>query len=77
MVRDREGHDFTDIVAVGKGRSGVFDGQRDVAADEVEPRIAHQRAGQQPRLGQHLETVADAEHRDTATGRFDHRAHDR
>ena len=36
------------------------------AADEVEAGVAHQRAGQETRLGQHLEAVADAEHRHAA-----------
>ena len=34
-----------------------------VAADELEAGVAHQDAGQQPRLGEDLEAVADAEHR--------------
>ena len=31
-------------------------------ADELQPAIAHQRAGQQPAFHQNLESVADAEH---------------
>ena len=41
----------------------------DRAADEAEPGVAHQRAGQQPGLGQHLEAVADADHRHAASRR--------
>ena len=34
----------------------------DVVADEAQVLVAHQHAGQQPRLAQDLEAVADAEH---------------
>ena len=44
-----------------RGR-GVLDPQHLVAADELAVVVADQRAGQQVRLAQHLEAVADAEH---------------
>ncbi len=48
-----------------------------IAADEAQPGIAGERTGQQPGLAQHLETVADAEHRQPVVGRLhdlrDHR----
>ena len=47
----------------GEARLGLLDFQRDRPADEFQPGIAHQRAGQQPGFRQHLEAVADAEHR--------------
>ena len=34
----------------------------DLAADEAQADVRQQRAGQQPRLAQDLEAVADAEH---------------
>ena len=39
--------------------------------------VAHHRARQQARLEQHLEAVADAEHRPAALGEGGHRRHDR
>ena len=46
-----------------------------VLADEFQPCVAHQHAGQQTRLAQDLETVADAEH-EAAVGReLAHRVH--
>ena len=48
-----------------------------ILADEFQPRIAHQYAGQQARFAQDLETVADAEH-ETAVGcKLAHGVHDR
>ena len=42
---------------------GVLDAQPLVAADELLVRVADQPAGQQVRLDEHLEAVADAEDR--------------
>ena len=39
--------------------------------------VAHQRAGQHPGLGEHLEAVADADHRNAAARRLLDRLHDR
>ena len=51
--------------------------QLDRLAQELQARVLLQRAGQQPGLGEHLETVADADHR-TARGReFADRGHHR
>ena len=44
---------------------------------ELQAAVAQHRAGQQPGLEQHLEAVADAEHRAAALGERLHRAHDR
>jgi len=51
----------------------------DVNLFAVEPHvaIAQHRAGQQARLEQHLEAVADAEHRSAGLCELDHRGHDR
>ncbi len=65
-VGDRDVDHLAGIVAAGERRVGALDPQIDVAADEFERRIAHQHAGQQPRLAQDLEAVADAEHQPAA-----------
>ena len=51
------------------GGRGVLDAQPLVAADELAVVVADQRAGQQVRLAEDLEAVADAEHRQAAAGR--------
>ena len=51
------------------GRGRVLDAQPLVAADELAVVVADQRAGQQVRLAEHLEAVADAEHRQAVVGR--------
>ncbi len=76
-VRDRQAHDLTLAVALGEERLVVVDAQGDVAADELERGVAHQDAGQQARLAQHLEAVADAEHRRAGLRLGDDVAHDR
>src|SRR5205814_1265638 len=48
-----------------------------VAVAEVQVLVAGQRAGQQVRLAQDLEAVADAEHGQPVAGRLDDRVHDR
>jgi len=48
-----------------------------VAADEVQARVAHERAREQARLAQDLEAVADAQHRQAPPGRGDDLGHDR
>ena len=49
--------------------------QLHLLADVFEPCIAHQRAGQQPRLGQYLEPVANSQHQPAAGGKLLHRLH--
>src|SRR5690606_24511981 len=58
-------------------RGGGLDAQPLVAADEVQPGVAHERARQQPRLAGDLEAVADAEDRGAPAGRRDDLRHDR
>ena len=58
------------------GRRGAGDPQPLVAVDEVQVDVAGQRAGQQVALAQHLEAVADAEHRHAPVGGVDHARHD-
>ena len=76
-MRDRHADDLTGIVAAGERRIGTFDPQMHVMADEFQPRVAHQHAGQQAGLAEDLKSVADAEH-EAAIGRErPHRVHDR
>ena len=77
VMRDGKADRLALRIPGSKGRGGVLHVQRDIAADEVEPHVAHQRSRQQSCLGQHLETVANAKHRSTGIRRLDHRAHDR
>ena len=51
--------------------------QVDLAADEAQVLVEQQRAGQQPRLAEDLEPVADAEHRPAARGEGGDRLHRR
>ena len=59
---DRHADDLAGIVAAGERRVGALDPQMHVVADEFQPRVAHQDAGQQARLAEDLKAVADAEH---------------
>ena len=51
--------------------------QMQVAADVSLACVAHQRAGQQPRLAQNLESVAYAHHQSARVGKLPHALHDR
>ena len=62
VVRDRDEDVLARIILRGEQALAVLDLQRHRPADEVEAGVAHQRARQKPRLGQHLEAVADAQH---------------
>src|SRR5260370_1408573 len=48
-----------------------------VMADEFQPRVAHENAGQKAGLAENLKAVADAEHETTAASEGAHRVHDR
>ena len=48
-----------------------------LAADVALARVAHQRAGQQSRLAQNLEAVADAHHQAARVGKAAYALHDR
>ena len=62
VVRDREDDLSPASYPRGEQALAVLDPERHGAADEAQPSVAHQRARQQPGFGQHLETVADADH---------------
>src|SRR3546814_9729799 len=77
MMRDGDHDRLPRFVARREGALRVLDRERGIAADEIEPLVAHQRAGKLPGFGEHLEAVADAEHGRAAVGGRDHRAADR
>ena len=52
-----------------KGESVGLHAQVQLAADVALARVAHQRAGQQARLAQDLEAVADAHHQAAGVGK--------
>ena len=58
------------------GRVGALHPQVLHPADEAQPGIAHQHAGQEPALDQDLEAVADAEHEPAPRRMGAHRIHD-
>ena len=62
-VLDRDDDALAVGVGVRPGGVGALDAQRLVAVAEVQVAVAGQRAGQQAGLAEHLEAVADAEHR--------------
>ena len=77
MVRDGNVDRLSRLVPAREQALRVLDRQRNGAADEILACIAHQSAWKQPRLCQHLETVAHAEHGHAALRRRHDRAHDR
>ena len=64
-------------IAAGEDRLRVLHFEAHVAADEILAGVAHQRTGQQARLGKDLEAVAHAQNRHAAVGGADDFAHDR
>ena len=76
-MRDRHADHLAGIVAAGERRIGTFDPQMDVVADEFQPRIAHQHAGQEAGFAEDLKSVADAEHEAAAGCEGPHRIHHR
>ncbi|PAV68036.1 hypothetical protein WR25_14125 [Diploscapter pachys] len=77
VMRDGHADRLARVITAGEGRLRILDGQCDIAADEVEAGVAHQRAGQKTGFGQHLKAVAHAEHGQALACLFDHRLHDR
>ncbi|MCW2547181.1 MAG: hypothetical protein JWN96_1641 [Mycobacterium sp.] len=61
------------LISPGPRRSDVFNPQLLIAADEAQSGVAGQRPGQQTGLAQHLESVANPEHGQAITRRFDDR----
>ncbi len=76
-MRDRHADHLAGIVAAGERRIRTLDPHMHVAADEFQPRIAHEHAGQKLGLAEDLEAVADAEHEPAVAREGAHRVHDR
>ena len=68
-VRDRNAQHLALAARRGERRVGVLDPHVHVLAAEVQAVVAQHRAGQQPGLEQHLEAVADPEHRAAGVGK--------
>jgi hypothetical protein len=60
-----------------EGRRGRLDGDGHVGADELELAVGAQHAGQEPRLAEDLEPVADAEHGPSLRGEGTNGVHHR
>src|SRR5690606_18070118 len=75
LVLQRDPDDLAGLVAGGPGGAVVLHGQRLVAADERTVRVLDHRAGQQMRLAEDLEAVADAEDGHAAVRGVDHLVH--
>jgi hypothetical protein len=54
---------------------GIHHVELDLPADEAEARVGQQRAGQEARLAEHLEAVADAQHGAAGEGELADRLH--
>src|SRR6266542_4813993 len=67
-VPDRHPDHGARLVETRKRRLAVLDSQEDVAADVTQAAVDANRAGQEPRLEQHLESVADAQDRTAGLG---------
>ncbi|GBD45230.1 hypothetical protein HRbin41_00030 [bacterium HR41] len=65
------------IGAARERRGGRRDLDLDFATDEAQAAVRKQRTGQEAAFAQHLEPVADAEHRAAGGGEAAHRAHHR
>src|SRR6266545_1680102 len=77
LVLQHDGDLLAGVVRVGPGGGVVLDPEPLVLADELAVVVLDQRAGQQVRLAQHLEAVADAEHREAAASAVDDLLHHR
>ncbi|MCY1242456.1 hypothetical protein D9M72_554160 [compost metagenome] len=77
MVGDRRADDLALRVGAGEVGVGIDHFELDLAADELERGIAHQRARQEAGLDEDLEAVADAENLDALFRLGLDRLHDR
>src|SRR5712692_8087665 len=74
-VADGDGQHFASAAGVGKRRVVVFDSYVHRLADIFQTDVAHQRSGQQSRLTQNLEAVADTEDQSAPVGELTNRSH--
>ena len=68
MMGDGNANDLAFVIPLREWRVGGFGAQMNVLADELQPGVEHQYAGQKPAFGQHLEAVADPDHQPTPVG---------
>ena len=68
VMGNRIDHLLPRRISGGKGAVGRAHAQALHLADDFQPRSAHQRTGQKPRLAQDLEPVADPQHMTAARG---------
>src|SRR3954451_13554871 len=59
-MRDRHTQHGAALQLARERRVGLFDAQKNIAADESQMLVPHQRARQQTGLGEHLKSIADA-----------------
>ena len=76
-VGDRQPEHLALGARPGERRVGLFDPHRQDARHELEAAVADHRPRQQARLEQHLEAIADAEHRSAPRGEGRDAGHDR
>ena len=76
-VRDRHPERAPLADLAGERRVEPLGDERDLAAHEPQPAVAQQGARHEPRLGEHLEPVADAQHRAAAGREVRDRTHHR
>src|SRR5258708_23078746 len=61
------------IILCSEEALAVLDAERYRPADLGQPRVTHQRTGQETGFGQHLEAIANSNHRNAAAGSIDGR----
>ena len=76
-VGDGDAHDLALAISDGEGQVVALDPQVDVTADETQACVGSQGPGQEPRLEQDLETVADPQDQTAGLGVPPYRRHHR
>src|SRR4030042_2545024 len=74
-VGDRNAQDLAAPGAPGELRFRVVDAEMDELAEELKVLIPQHRSRKQPQLEEHLEPVADSQHRASPVGEFAHFLH--
>ena len=77
MMGDGDRDFLARVIARGEQALAILNLEARSLADEVQACVAHQRAGKQAGLGQHLEAVANPQHRHAASSCIGNCAHDR
>ena len=74
---DGDSHEFTGRHLVGERRISSDGFEMDMLAAKLERAIANERAGQQARIGQHLEAIANSQHQSAVGRELLNRLHNR